>query len=658
MPTLLLSSLMVLLAGAALCVGLRDNRVSAGVALSTQALASALTLASILPLLRGAPAFEQALPWPPPIERVVFRVDGLSAFFLSWSLPMTLLGTAYAAGYLKPYFDRGRHGGPHFALLNLTSVAFVLIYTVQNALVFLLGWEIAAVAAWLLVIWDYKSQKIRFAGFNYLVSTHVGLFVLVAAFMLLHSRTGSMDFHAFGELLSHPSSLRATVFVLLGVSFALKSAFFPFHTWLPRAHSAAPAHVSALMSGVIHKAGLFGFLRFVLLMGRPEEWMGWSVLGFGALSACFGVLSTATQRDLKRLLGYSSTENVGIVAIGFGVGLLGWSWNVPTLVLCGFAGGLLHILNHAFFKCLLFYGAGCVYRATHTVDLERLGGLAKRLPYTATLFLVGALSICALPPLNGFVSELLIYSGLLGSTAPSSQDNLVLIATAATLAFVGAASALSMARAFGVAFLGSPREPSLQVGEEAPAWMLGPMFLHALAVAVIGVAPELGMRLVRPVLLLLPVGPSADAALAPLAAVLSANRALAAALLLAGVIAFARGRHARRSATWGCGYTAASPRMQYTAASFSAQFARLFEPLLPVLRRERLPDELFAQQSGHLASHHVDAVERRIFEVLGRGEELVVQASERISEQPRFTFAAGFAVLLLIGVLLVESAAR
>ncbi len=658
MPALLLMSLLVLLAGAGLCVALRSNRASAWVALSTQALASALTLKSILPLLRGAPAYEQAWPWPPPIERVVFRVDGLSAFFLSWSLPMTLLGTAYAAGYLKPYFARGRHGGPHFALLNLTSVAFVLIYTVQNALVFLLGWEIAAVAAWLLVIWDYRSQKIRFAGFNYLVSTHVGLFVLVAAFMLLHSRTGSMDFHSFGELLSHPSSLRATIFVLLGVSFALKSAFFPFHTWLPRAHSAAPAHVSALMSGVIHKAGLFGFLRFVLLMGRPEEWMGWSVLGFGALSAFFGVLSTATQRDLKRLLGYSSTENVGIVAIGFGVGLLGWTWDVPSLVLCGFAGGLLHILNHAFFKCLLFYGAGCVYRATHTVDLERLGGLAKRLPYTAALFLVGALSICALPPLNGFVSELLIYSGLLGSAAPSSHDNLVLIATAAALAFVGAVSALSMARAFGVAFLGSAREPNMHVGEEAPAWMLGPMLLHALAVVVLGVVPELGMLLVRPALRLLPIGPSADAALAPLATILWANRALALALLGAGVFGFVRGRHARRSVTWGCGYTAASPRMQYTGGSFSAHFARLFEPLLPVLRRERLPTELFPQHSGQLASHHVDAVERRIFEVLGRGEELVVQASERISEQPRFTFAAGFAVLLLIGVLLVESAAQ
>ncbi|HEY5375555.1 MAG TPA: proton-conducting transporter membrane subunit, partial [Polyangiaceae bacterium] len=358
----------------------------------TQAIASVLVLGGVAPLLRGGSQLELTWSWPLPLDQIAFRIDALGAFFLVWSLPMTLLGTVYAAGYLQPYFAKGRHGGPHFALLNMVSASFILIYSTQNALVFLLGWEIAAVAAWLLVIWDYRNQKVRFAGFNYLVSTHVGLFVLVAAFTLLHSKTDSRDFLVFGRFLSKPTPTRGTIFLLLGGSFALKSAFFPFHTWLPRAHSAAPAHVSALMSGVIHKAGLFAFLRFTLLMGRPEEWMGWSVLAFGALSAFSGVLYTTTQRDLKRLLGYSSTENVGIAAMGFGVGYLGWSWGMPILAVCGFAGGLLHILNHALFKCLLFYAAGAIYRATHTVDLERLGGLAKRMPRTATLFLVGGLA--------------------------------------------------------------------------------------------------------------------------------------------------------------------------------------------------------------------------------------------------------------------------
>ena len=485
------------------------------------------------------------------------------------------------------------------------------------------------------------------------MSTHVGLFVLVAAFMLLNSKTGSMDFIAFGKFLSLATPARGTIFLLLGTSFALKSAFFPFHTWLPRAHSAAPAHVSALMSGVIHKAGLFAFLRFTLLMGQPEEWMGWSVLGFGALSAFFGVLYTSTQRDLKRLLGYSSTENVGIAAMGFGVGYLGWCWGIPTLAVCGFAGGLLHILNHALFKCLLFYAAGAVYRATHTIDLERLGGLAKRMPLTAMFFLVGGVAISALPPLNGFISELIIYSALLSGAAPSASSNVALVASAAVLAFVGAVSALSMTRAFGVTFLGNARDPYVHVGEEAPAAMLTPMALHAVGTVAVGLVPELGLGLVRSTVALFPFHANLDSMLQPLTSIVWASRALAVLLCAAGIVRWLQGRRARRTATWGCGYTAPSPRMQYTGSSFTEQFARIMESFLPALRREQVPSELFPQRPGHVATHHHDAVETRMFEVLGQGEKFVEQASERIPEQPRFAFAAVLIALFLIGALLL-----
>ncbi len=645
----------ILLVGAALALGLRSNRAAAAVTLGSQALATAFVLGGVAALLASGSTVELTWPWPLPIGRIAFRLDALGAFFLAWSLPMTLLGSLYAVGYLAPYFSKGRHAGPHYALLSMTSVSFVLIYSTQNALVFLLAWEIAAVAAWLLVIWDYRNQKIRFAGFNYLVSTHVGLFVLVAAFMLLHSQSESMDFVEFGRFLSKPTPSRATIFLLLGASFALKSAFFPFHTWLPRAHSAAPAHVSALMSGVIHKAGLFAFLRFSFLMGRPDEWMGWTVLGFGALSAFFGVLYSSTQRDLKRLLGYSSTENVGIAAMGFGVGYLGWAWDVPSLAVFGFAGGLLHVLNHALFKCLLFYGAGAVYRATHTVDIERLGGLAKRMPRTAALFLVGALAICALPPLNGFVSEVMIYSGLLSGAAPSPSSNVALVAAAAVLAFVGAVSALSMTRALGVAFLGNARDPHVLAGAEPPGTMLAPMAIHAAGAAAIGFAPELGILLVRGVVALVPVGASVDAALQPLAPMVWASRALAISLLAVGLVRFLRGRSARRTVTWGCGYGAASPRMQYTGSSFTEHFARIFESFLPARRKENVPDAIFPAQPGHVVTHHHDPVERRMFEVLGQGEDFVAQTSSRIPEQPRFAFAAGLVALFLIGALLLSA---
>ena len=649
----ILAGLPVLLAGALLALALRSNRASARVVIATQLAATILTLRGVLPVVGGARPLELTWPWPAPIEQVTFRVDALGAFFLSWSLPMTLLGTIYAVGYLAPYLARGRHGGPHYALLNLIAVSFILIYTTQNTLVFLMGWELAAVAAWLLVIWDYRNQKIRFAGFNYLVSTHVGLFVLVAAFMLLHGKTHSMDFAEFGTVLAQKTQVRGTLFMLLGISFALKSAFFPFHTWLPRAHAAAPAHVSALMSGVIHKAGLFAFLRFTLLMGRPEEWMGWTVLVFGALSALFGVLYTSTQRDLKRLLGYSSTENVGIAAMAFGVGFLGWSWDVPSLVVCGMAGGILHVVNHAFFKCLLFYAAGAVYRSTHTIDIERLGGLAKQMPQTAALFLAGALAISGLPPLNGFVSEVIIYAGLLSGAGPTASSNIALVASAAVLGFVGAVSALSMTRAFGVAFLGAPRDPTVPPGEDPPLSMSLPMLIHLLGIVAIGLMPELGLGLVREVVALFAPEPELERALAPLAAMAWASRGLGLLLVFAGVLRWLTARRARRSPTWGCGYTATSPRMQYTGSGFVQEFARIFETFLPALRRKHVSSDLFPTGSSHIATHHPDSVELRLFEVLDQAEQVVAQTAGRISEQPRFAFAAGLVTLILIGALLL-----
>jgi hydrogenase-4 component B len=568
---------------------------------------------------------------------------------------MTFLGTLYSLGYLQPYFNHGRNGGPHFALLNLTALSFVLIYSVQNALVFLLGWEIAAVAAWLMVIWDYRNQKIRFAGFNYLVSTHVGLFVLVAAFMLLHSYTGSMDFADFGKYLaSHPSN-QGTVFLLLGVSFALKSGFFPFHTWLPRAHAAAPAHVSALLSGVVStSAGLFGFLRFTLLAGKPEEWMGWSVLLFGAASAIFGALYTATERDLKRMLGYSSTENVGIAAMAFGVGMLGWAWSDPTLAALGFGGGLLHVLNHAFFKCSLFYAVGAIYRATHTIDLERLGGLGRRLPKTAVFFVLGALAMCALPPFNGFVSEYLVYSGMLSGGAPTIEGDVVLVCAAAVLAFVGAVAALAVTRAFGLAFLGTPRDASIHVADDAPRSMTIPMGVHSIGILVLGLAPSVALAIVDPVLGLLPFDPAHVPDLAQvLSPVVWACRGLALALGVSMLLTWRRRADARESVTWGCGYTAGNARMQYTGSSFSAQLSTLFRPALPVLTREHLPTDPFPIHASHLNTHHVDAVEQRMFEVLGQGEQFVQDTSARIPEQPRFAFAAGLLALVVVALVAI-----
>ncbi len=647
----------VLIAGAMLALLLRDNVRRGWAAVVSQAVATVLVLAAVVPVLRDGGDLRASVGWSFPVDTIAVHLDGLGAFFLAWSLPMTLLGTVYALGYLQPWF-RTRNAGVQFALLNVTSLSFIAIYTVESAFVFLLGWEIAAVAAWLLVVWEYRNQKIRFAGFNYLVSTHIGLFFLLAAFMVMHSQTGSMDFQAFGAFLRTASPLRDVTFVLLVTSFGLKAAFFPFHTWLPRAHSAAPAHVSALMSGVIHKAGLFGLLRVTLLVGAPDAWMGWYVLGFSALSVLIGALYTTSQRDLKRLLGYSSTENVGIAGMGFGVGYLGLAWHQPALVALGFTGGILHLLNHAFFKCLLFYAAGAVYRATHTVDLERLGGLARRMPWTASLFLLGGLAISALPPLNGFVSELLIYAGLLNQAAPAGLERGLLVAGAALLAFAGGVSALAMTRAFGVAFLGAPRDAHLHCEGEVPRSMRVSMVLHAAGAVALGLLPGLGLAVVaRPVALFtgLAGAPPADSSPAAVLAPVAWTGLLLLVLLAALLAArrwLASGGAAPRHVTWGCGYTAPTSRMQYSAASYSAQFGDLFETILRRLRRERLPEGPFPERGAHLSTHSVDAVEQRMFEVMGEGDGLVTRLARRIPIEPRFSLAAGLVVLVaLVGLL-------
>ncbi len=663
----LISAVLVLMLGGGLCLLPVRNSTRAAIGLVSQAMSMLLAWSVVLPVLFGAPAITGIVPWAHPIGELHFRLDALGAFFLSWSLPMTLLGTVYAVGYLKSYFAGPRHLGVHFALLNMVSLSFLLVYTGEHAVTFLFGWEVAALAAWLLVIWDYSNQKVRFAGFNYLVSTHIGLIFLVAAVMILYTRTQSWFLDDFGDWLAqNPGTLRNTVFLLLVTSFGLKSAFFPFHSWLPRAHAAAPAHVSALMSGVIHKAGLYALVRFIMLSGKPDEWMGWFLIAFSLLSAVIGGLYTVGQRDLKRLLGYSSTENVGIAGIGFGVGCLGLSWDQPMLVALGFGGGLLHVLNHALFKCQLFYAAGCVYQIKHVVDMERLGGLAKLMPVAATCFLIGGLAISGLPPLNGFASEFLIYSGLFGSHGIGLWAQLSLGLAAAALAFVGAVSALSITRAFGVIFMGSARDDSLPPGREASLWMLIPMGIHTLGTVVLGLVPMLGFAMVAGPTALLMHG-TADAVLAgslqttldTLTRIGALSATLALVLLLVLWLRFRNGRHRmRRNSTWGCGYGAPNTRMQYTGTGFSIDFAERFSNILALVQRRKAPLGYFPQ-SSYVVTDCVDAVERRLYAVIGQGDVTAGELSRKLQEDnPRFAFAMGLAAIALIAamVFLLEGA--
>jgi len=667
----LVAAVVVLLLGAAACLLPIGNRARAAIGVLSQAIATGLVVSTVTPVMLGGEPLRAELAWAYPVGTLRIRLDALGAFFLAWSLPMTLLGSIYAVGYLRPYVDTKRHLGLHYALLNLTSLSFVLVYTGDHALVFLLGWEIAALAAWLLVIWDYTNQKVRFAGFNYLVSTHIGLIFLVAAFMILYTHTVSWELGSFGKWLrGHAGSERNLVFLLLVTSFGLKSAFFPFHSWLPRAHAAAPAHVSALMSGVIHKAGLYALVRFVLLIGRPDEWMGWFLIGFSALSAVIGALYTVGQRDLKRLLGYSSTENVGIAGMGLGIGCLGLAWGNSVLVALGFAGGLLHVLNHAFFKCQLFYAAGAMYQATHTVDMEKLGGLSRLMPWTALAFLLGGVAISALPPLNGFTSEFLIYAGLFTGQPIAVWAKVAFAVGGALLAFVGAVSALSITRAFGVVFLGGPRDAAVHTPTEVSRWMLLPMGVHAAGVLVLGLVPALGFMLVRGPTALALTGLPALAAtgidvLQPVADSLARIGVISGTLMAAvAALLWLRTRAARRPTTappaavgtWSCAYGAPNMRMQYTGSSFSSDFSARFSGVMVTVRRQKAPLGYFPDDS-YLITDCVDAVERRLFSVIKHGVASAAELSSQLREDdPRIAFAAALvAIVVMAGLIVLAS---
>jgi hydrogenase-4 component B len=374
-----------------------------------------------------------------------------------------------------------------------------------------------------------------------------------------------------------------------------------------------------------------------------------------------GGLYTVSQRDLKRLLGYSSTENVGIAGIGFGIGTLGLAWDVPGLVALGFAGGMLHVLNHAFFKCQLFYAAGCVYQAKHGVDIERLGGLARLMPLTALCFLVGGVAISALPPFNGFASEFLIYSGLLTGEPVGVWPKLVLAGAATLLAFVGAVSALSITRAYGVIFMGGSRDDSLPAGAEPSLWMGLPMGLHTVGSVLLGLMPVTALALIAaPVGLFLRASGSAGAARAQqqlhdvLTRVGWISMTVAALAIGLWVLVLALRRQAPQTGpTWGCGYTAGSARLQYTGEGFSKDFAANYHNVMTLLQRQKAPQGYFPADA-YVVNDCVDAVEHRLYNVIGEGDKSASLISRLMHEDdPRLGFALGLAAVVAIAALVL-----
>jgi len=555
-------------------------------------------------------------------------IDPLSALFALPVLVISALCALHGCGYMKPYAAKGKDMSRFWAFYNFLTGGMLLVTVARNALLFLLGWEVMALASFFLVLFDAGREPVRRAAWIYLVATHLGTACILLLFSMLGSG-GSLDFTG----LSLPDrSWAGAAFVLALVGFGTKAGFVPFHVWLPEAHPSAPSNVSAVMSGVMIKTGIYGLLRFILFMGPPPAWWGWTLLGVGLLSGVAGVLMALSQHELKRMLAYSSVENIGIIGMGLGLGLLGISYGIPAMAFLGFAGAFLHVLNHSVFKSLLFLAAGAIQNATGTRELDQLGGLLKRMPVTGAAFLAGSVAICGLPPLNGFVGELTAYLAAFTGiqNGAGTQGALPGIIAIGGLALMGGLALACFTKAFGIAFLGEPRSPGAGSARESHFSMRFPLVALSLLCLLMGLGGWLLVGLVEPVVGMLTTGfgfPVATGVHASHAestlryASIGSVSVIAAVLLLL----FVRSRLlARRSVTtaptWGCGYGSPEPSMQYTASSFADPLTGLFGPALGTGRNLASPGGLFPDRAG-FSSDTPDACTDRFYIPLFTGME-------------------------------------
>jgi hydrogenase-4 component B len=440
----------------------------------------------------------------------------------------------------------------------------------RDGVLFLMSWEVMALSAFFLVETEEKRLEAREAAWIYLVATHTGAMCLLGFFALLRHVTGSFDLWPTSIPGLSPG-LCAGLFIAGTIGFGLKAGIMPLHFWLPGAHANAPSHVSAIMSGVFLKMGVYGMVRIGLLIDHPPIWWGASLLAAGAFSGIFGIALAAGQQDFKRLLAYSSIENIGIICMGLGLALLGRSLDKPDWIILGLGGALLHVLNHSLFKPLLFMGAGGILHATRTRDTDRLGGLSRTMSKTFALFVVGVIAICGLPPLNGFVSEWLIYLGLfrvVGSTEPGIAWASL---AAPALASVGALAVLTFIKLVGTAFAGTARTPAAAHAHDPGSTMLAPMALLAACCVVIGIVPALFIGIINRAVAGWLETPANLGDYVPFAWITAMGLILIA-LIAAGVfglVKLIRRQPPRAAVTWDCGYAKPSSRIQYTSSSFS-----------------------------------------------------------------------------------------
>lgn len=570
---LVLSVLLILVTGsfATLFCG-RRSALTSSIAVAATLLAALPGLWAAVSVLLSGQTHSLQLGWQIPGGPPSLVIDPLSAVFLVPIFILAPLCAIYGAAYLRDQ-NHLRALGPHwFFYLGLVT-AMILVVTAAHAFLFLVAWELMTLSSFFLVAFDHRNPQVRGAAWLYLLAGHLGAALLLGFFLYTAEQAASLHFADFAVLAGLDPKHASFLFILALLGFGVKAGLFPLHVWLPEAHPAAPSHVSALMSAVMVKTGIYGIVRVLTWLPAAPAWWGLLLAAAGMIGALYGISLAALQTDIKRCLAYSTIENVGVILVGLGLGLYALALGVPLMATLGVAGALLHIWNHALFKGLLFLGAGSLVHATGTRNLSLMGGLLKRMPLSAVLLMGGSLAAATLPPLNGFISEWLMYLGLLqGAVQLTGAVALPPLLLAGLLAITGALALLVFVRMIGIALLGTPRSShAADAHESGLALTLPPALLLGVCL-LIGLFPAQAMRLLSAPLSMLLAG----AAIVPEPAASVSGVGWAAMILILGLATCAlllnfvrRRRPCGAAQTWGCGFQRPNPRMTYSAEGFS-----------------------------------------------------------------------------------------
>jgi hydrogenase-4 component B len=579
------------------------------------ALAQCFILPALFGILFSGGRIEASIAFSDPIGISWFRLDPLAALFALIISLGVLLAAVYSRGYMKLYAGDSAGLSSYYFFLGLMAMSMILVVIVQNALLFLLVWELMSLASFFLVNYEHSKEDIRKAGIYYLIAMQVGAAFLIAAFGWSYAISGSLDFDAFKIISTGPMKDSILIVILFFLGFGTKAGFVPLHTWLPKAHPAAPTAVSALMSGVMIKTGLYGILRMYLIIGIPDDRLVYGFLLLSIITGLYGVANAIAQRDLKKILAFSSIENIGIIGMGMGVGMLGINFHHPLVAALGFFSALLHAANHFAFKSVLFYGTGILYAQTHTRDLEKLGGLHAYLPFTSIMFFIASLAISGMPLFNGFVSEFSLFLGIVKSF---SFDNLpvatVALLSLSGLALIGAMALICFTKVYGMCFLGTPRTVYHTPPSEKSAALLFPMMFMTGIIVLLGIFPILTIAFLYQVVGQFVPELFGTALTDILSSLTSISMVLAVFLFFIVFFyivrsLFLRNKPVQIFKTWDCGYQEASSRVQYTGSSFAQPFLQLTAELVPQKVQVHKEQELFPVHAS-FESHAQDFSER------------------------------------------------